>query len=168
MDRRKLKTTRGFTLVEILIVVVILAILGALVVPQFSNAAKLSRENVLKEDLRYLRSQVMVYQAQHNGVAPGYPNGSTTQSPTAAAFVAQMSQPTNAAGQTGSGAAYALGPYLSRMPTNPINELDTVRVVTSWPSQAAGTHGWVYMPSELRIASDAIGSDDSGTDYFEY
>lgn len=168
MDRNTHRLTHGFTLVEILIVVVILAILAALVVPQFSNAAKLSRENVLKEDLRYLRSQIMVYQAQHDGVAPGYPNGDTTQTPTAEAFVAQMTSSTNAAGGVGAGPGYSFGPYLSRMPANPMNEMDSVRVVASWPAAAAGTHGWIYQPSTLRLAADAVGSDDSGTDYIDY
>jgi len=168
MDRNPFTTSRGFTLVEILIVVVILAILAALVVPQFSSAARLSRENVLKDDLRYLRSQIMVYQAQHNGVAPGYPNGDTGQSPDAATFLAQMTRTTNASGQTGVGAGYPLGPYLSRMPDNPMNDLNTVRVVGSWPAAAAGTHGWVYQPSTLRIAADAVGVDLEGRPSFEY
>ena len=168
MERNIHKLRHGFTLVEILIVVVILAILGALVVPQFSNAARLSRENVLKEDLRYLRSQIMVYQAQHNGVAPGYPGGDTRQTPTADAFLAQMTGPTNAGGQNGTGDGYGYGPYLSRVPVNPMNDMDSVRVVTIWPTEAAGTHGWVYQPSELRIHADAVGQDDSGTDYFGY
>jgi len=166
MDRKKITTSRGFTLVEILIVVVILAILAALVVPQFSDAARVSRENVLKEDLRYLRSQIMVYEAQHNGVAPGYPNGDTAQAPDAATFLAQMSQKTNASGQVG--ASYPLGPYLSRMPDNPLNGLNTIRVVDAWPNAAAGTHGWVDMPGALRIAADAVGADGDGRPYFEY
>ena len=36
---------RGFTLVELLIVVVILGILATIVIPQFSNASQQAREN---------------------------------------------------------------------------------------------------------------------------
>jgi len=60
---------RGFTLVEILIVVVILGILASIVIPQFSNATETARQNTLKDELRYLRTQFVVYGAQHNDVA---------------------------------------------------------------------------------------------------
>src|SRR4051812_32333230 len=79
-DRR---TSRGgFTLVEILIVVVILGILATVVIPQFSNASQEARENTLKDDLRYLRIQIQVYKAQHRDVPPGYPNADPNQAPT--------------------------------------------------------------------------------------
>ena len=41
-------TRRGFTLIEILIVVVILGILAAIIVPQFSNAQSLSRATAMR------------------------------------------------------------------------------------------------------------------------
>jgi len=169
---RRRPPRHGFTLVEILIVVIILGILGALIIPQFSNAARTSRENVLREDLRFMRSQIQVYQAQHNGVAPGYPGGDTSQSPTAEAFVDQMANYTSMGGEvsTTSDATHKLGQYISRMPENPINSLDTVQIVTggSFPEQADDSHGWVYEPATLRFASDAIGSDSEGRAYFSY
>src|SRR5215211_6868046 len=90
----------GFTIIEMLIVVVILGILATIVVPQFSNASINAKENMLKDELRYLRTQVVVYKAQHHDVAPGYPNGDRTAPATAADFVAQMTKPTNDYGVT--------------------------------------------------------------------
>jgi len=164
---------RGFTMIEVLIVVIILGILASVVVPQFSTAAASARENALKEDLRYLRTQVLVYQAHHDGVAPGYPNGDTSATPTQQAFENQMTGYSNAAGQTAStpGNEYPFGPYLNRMPVNAVNGLSTIRFIgpgEPFPSEAGGTHGWVYQPSTARMMADAPGSDKRGVRFFNY
>lgn len=154
-----------------MIVVVILSILAAVVVPHFSNAGRVSRENVMREDLRFMRSQISVYRAQHHA-APGYPGGDNNQAPTEAAFLEQMSRPTNAHGVVGplNSADYPLGPYIGKIPPNPVNALDTIRMVApgAFPTEPAGTHGWVYQPSTLKFHSDAVGEDQQGVYYFDY
>src|SRR5688572_19431504 len=119
------RSGRGFTLVEILIVVVILGILASLVVPQFSNASQQAKENTLKDELRYLRTQVTVFRAQHRDIPAGHPGGVTSAPPTAAEFVQQMTLYTDEAcniNATGSD-VYRYGPYLTKMPANAINGL---------------------------------------------
>ena len=68
-----MKTHRrsGFTLVEILIVVVILGILAAIVVPQFSEASSEAKINTLRGNLQTMRSQLELYKIQHDDLLPG-------------------------------------------------------------------------------------------------
>ena len=68
--RNQLRATRGFTLIEILIVVVILGILAAIVIPQFTNAADEAATSQAKAQLGSMRSQVQLFRAK-NGYLPG-------------------------------------------------------------------------------------------------
>ena len=65
------KQRRGFTLVEVLIVVVILGILAATVLPQFTSANDDAKESALVQDLQTIRAQVQLYKFQHENTYPG-------------------------------------------------------------------------------------------------
>ena len=60
---------KAFTLIEILIVVVILGILAAVVIPQFTNAADEANNAGVRTQLQTLRSQIELYRAE-NGEDP--------------------------------------------------------------------------------------------------
>lgn len=62
---------KAFTLVEILIVVVILAVLAAIVIPQFTNASADSNTTTLKGNLQTVRAQIQLYKVQHDDLLPG-------------------------------------------------------------------------------------------------
>ena len=68
VDWTSIRTRRksGFTLVEILIVVIILGILAAIVIPQFTNASQDARKSSLTSQLQTMRSQIALYELQHN------------------------------------------------------------------------------------------------------
>jgi type II secretion system protein G len=65
-----MKTRKGFTLVEILIVVVILGILAAIVIPQFTNASTLAKESNLKSNLQTVRAQIELYKLNNKDLPP--------------------------------------------------------------------------------------------------
>jgi len=164
---------KAFTLVEILIVVVILGIIAAVVIPGMSNASAKSRASMLADDLRILRTQIQVYRAQHTGVAPGYPAGDPTGTPTQALFIAQFTLSSKADGSTAAvgTSGYDYGPYLSSMPVNPLNGKNTVQIIGdsgSFPTAGDDSHGWIYKPATQQFAADSPGTDESNVKYFDY
>ncbi|MCA9295366.1 MAG: prepilin-type N-terminal cleavage/methylation domain-containing protein [Phycisphaerales bacterium] len=64
---RHVKRNRAFTLIEILIVVVILGILAAIVIPQFSDASTDAAESSVKSTLQAVRAQLELYNFRNNG-----------------------------------------------------------------------------------------------------
>lgn len=63
---------KGFTLVEILIVVVILGILAAIVVPQFTNASNEAVKGALQSQLQTINSQVELFRVRNQGAYPDF------------------------------------------------------------------------------------------------
>ena len=61
-----IKKNRGFTLVEIMIVVAIIALLAAIAVPGFLRARKRSQGTTIKNDLRLFDAAVDQYAIEYN------------------------------------------------------------------------------------------------------
>jgi general secretion pathway protein G len=59
--RSRGKRESGFTLMELMIVMMIIGILATLAIPSFKAAIKSAQEAVLKEDLRVMRSAIDSY-----------------------------------------------------------------------------------------------------------
>ncbi|XOV74412.1 MAG: competence type IV pilus major pilin ComGC [Phycisphaerales bacterium] len=72
------KRNTGFTLVEILIVVVILGILAAIVVPQFTSASQSAVKGAIQSQLQTISSQVELYRVKEQARTPTSPRPTTT------------------------------------------------------------------------------------------
>ena len=150
----------GFTLVEILIVVIILGILAAIVVPQFTDASNEARMSSLTSDLQTVRGQVELYKMQHMGNNPQEDAVTHTTH-----FWTQLTTKTDDAGAAGGD----LGPYLQMAPGNPFRasngEVPT-GVVPGAPPVDNGTDGWSFDTDTETFG--AFGTGGNGEDLTLY
>ena len=137
------RVKKGFTLIEILIVVIILGILAAIVIPQFSNASTSAKTSAVTSTAQSLRSQIALYKLQHNDTLPA-----------AGSFWTLMTTQTDAAGvaYTTASTSGPFGPYMQQTPTNALNGLSTVVdsagalyvAPPATPAKATAVCGWAY------------------------
>ena len=157
----------GFTLVEILIVVIILGILAAVAIPQFSGSTDDARLTSLDTSLTQVRNAIELYYHQHSNVYPGaknYSSGTNVASASEAdtSFVKQLTLFSDIGGRTAStkNATFKYGPYLKTgMPTNPYSDLSTVKcdiVITDITAAVSdASTGWRFYTLTGRfIAND--------------
>jgi general secretion pathway protein G len=143
----KKRNARGFTLVEILIVVIILGILAAIVIPQFTNASNDARNNSVASTLQTIRSQIELFKIQHADTAPQL----------GTAWAVMLNKSTTTETGTAAGAGTNFGPYLQQAPVNPANGSSAIGAA------AATTVGWVYSSSGGAYTLSAVNTTGTGT-----
>lgn len=144
----------GFTLVEILIVVIILGILAAIVIPQFTNASQDARESSVVSQLQTLRSQVELYKLQHH---EQYPTDDGTA--TGDWDWTLLTGKTDEFGVAGG----TLGPYLQQTPANPLNTNSGMASVATDADAADGAAdgiGFVFSQETGKIWATNTTEDD--------
>lgn len=129
----------GFTLVELLVVIVVLAVLAAIVLPKFMDSGQRSKESALKSDLKLVRNAVTIYKTD-TGLNP-----LTVDDLAATTAPAKGNDGTSDVALT---ASNWHGPYLQAVPTDPVS----------------GT-AFGYTKTTGAVASSAAGKGLDGTNY---
>ena len=139
----------GFTLIEMLVVVVVMAVLAAVVLPKFQNQSRRSKESALKSDLAQLRSAVATFQADTGY----YPKALSDLTATSAATVSGAYDSSGTA-QTITATDWH-GPYITgTLPNDPV-------------SNSAFTYA-ILSPNVGKVSASATGNDLAGVAYSTY
>jgi len=179
----------GFTLVELLIVAIILAILAAIVVPQFASTTVDAQEAALKSNLSAIRGAVSLYRQQHGEYPAALTSVAGACTGTAGtgalevrqALVDQLVLYTDANGEACSradGGTFPFGPYLddSDIPANPVTGSNAVEIIPAANPAAgdlamAGTGaglGWKYDVTSGKFIANDTNTDSQGVAYDSY
>ena len=138
MNKRR---RNAFTLIEILIVVVIMAVLAATIIPQFAASTEDAKRSQQDFNLHTIRSQIEIYKLQHAGTYPKIDNG-----------LEQLTKKTKIDG-TIDAVNGTLGPYiLEKLPANPFTNSATVSASTTGTERTGG--GWLYEAATGRVWAD--------------
>jgi type II secretion system protein G len=125
----------GFTLLEILIVVVLLAVLAAVIVPQWAGTTEKAAETTAQYNVGELRARVQIYKSDHNGDYP--------------ATLDLLTVKTNSQGTTSAAdGPLVRGPYIVQIPDNPLVDTAFATVVkppgANPPTAPEPNAGWLY------------------------
>ncbi|MCP4375188.1 MAG: prepilin-type N-terminal cleavage/methylation domain-containing protein [bacterium] len=132
---------RGFTLVEVLWVIMFLGLLAGIVLPKFSDATTDAKLSNLKKNLQQVRAQLQLYRLQHNNT---YPTDIT----------AQLTSKTDEDGTINPSGT--LGPYMRFFPDNRFIEDATKSDATG----GAEGDGWNYTASTGTFLANSDGHSD--------
>lgn len=146
MDKRK-----GFTLIELVVVVMILGILAAVAAPKLLNTSATATDNGVRQTLAVVRDSIERYAAENGGELPGADGDSAT-------FKADL--------QT-----YLRGPF-PECPVGDFTTADGVEMATGSDITATSnaTEGWKYSSEsgEFIINTDAGSASDSSILYEDF
>lgn len=156
----------GFSMVELVIVIVILGIIAAIAIPRISSGSKNAGESALRADLQTLRNSIDWYYGEHKTTFPGVKaaGGAYGVAGSEDALKNQLTMYTDSDGAVSPDKdnAFPYGPYLrGSFPALPAGSNagdDTVKMAPKVsPLVAADVeagYGWVYNPTTGQIMAN--------------
>lgn len=143
-----MQKNKGFTLIELVVVVMILGILAAVAAPKLLNTSGTAADNGLKQTLAVVRDAIERYAAEHGGALPGANNSEAT-------FKSDI-------------APYLRGPF----PNSPLTNTDTVKMTSAAGpmSVAASGEAWQYNSADggFMCNSGATSKSDPTLQYSDF
>ena len=70
MKKKQMRKRKGFTLIELVIVVAIIGILALMILPQFNNVTNDAKVKTFEANCQTVTSAIAMYQAGNNGQMP--------------------------------------------------------------------------------------------------
>jgi prepilin-type N-terminal cleavage/methylation domain-containing protein len=151
MSRSSGNRRGGFSLIELIVVVMILGILGSIAAPKLLGTSQQATDNAIRHTLSVIRTAIDSYTAEHAGELPGFDGNEAT-------FKSHM-------------APYLRGSDFPSCTVGPAKN----NQVRMFAGQSAitiadeATHSWVYKyeTGDFYINSDDMSADDATT-YVEF
>lgn len=137
MLKRFERTTSGFSLIELTIVIVVMAIVVAIALPRFGATSDRAQDSAAFASLVVLEKAIDLYAAEHGNQSAAMKGGSIIATDD---FIARLTERTNYDGEVDPDGTF--GPYLKEIPRNSRSGLSTLRI--DGPDPGVGAAGWHY------------------------
>ena len=160
MQRFMARKRGGFSLLELVIVVVILGIIAAIAIPRMSRGSEGAADSALKGNLAVLRNAIDLFIAEHDGVVPTLANlpDSLTKNSDKLGTTFKTTRDTTS----------YFGPYIRSIPALSVGDEKGSTAFTATPEAADA--GWIYDAStgsiKANCADDEV--DAAGVKYNTY
>ncbi len=141
-----MQKSKGFTLIELMIVVAIIGILAAIAIPKFADLIRKSQEAATKGNLGAMRSAIVIYYGEQEGI---FPNATADGDDSTSGTLGSILTMNN-------GKYIKASPATYEPPYHPSNALTaSVAIVSCDESAYAGS--WGYQPTGAQTGARSYG-----------